>query len=761
MKTGRIIFSLFAFFLTSFALQAQGSLEEYRKSVEVETLYNDKVYNAPTRFQAIDDKLFWYVNPTRTGKEYMLVDAPTREQQPAFDHASLASSLSELLGKSVKPGNIRIDSLSYNADRSEFRFNLDSIKIACDLTNYQLKVLGEVKEKEVDWGIWAEDFDERKKQNIDSPDCAYTAFVKNSNVYVRNNSTDEETRLSYDGSEGNFYSSYLEWSPDSKKLLAYKVLPGQEHKVYYIESSPEDQLQPKLHSQDYLKPGDQLPFKSPQLFLIETREHISIPTDLFQHQYLLSRFEWRDDSSAFTFEYNQRGHQVYRVLKADAATGKVTAIVEETSPTFFDYYGKKFRHDLKNGDIVWMSERDGWNHLYLFDGNSGKVKKQLTSGNWPVREVLEVDEENRHIYFAASGMDKDQDPYFKQYFRIDLDGKNLLRLTHENGDHRISFSADKKFYIDQYSRVDLPPVSLLKQVGKKEPLMQLQKADIEELLATGWNAPEVFTAKGRDGRTDIWGIIMRPRDFDPRRSYPIIEYIYAGPHDSFVPKDFSAFYTGMSSLAELGFIVVKIDGMGTSNRSKAFHDVAWKNLKDAGFPDRKLWITAAAEKYPYMNTEKVGIHGRSAGGQSSSGALLFHPEFYDVAVSSVGCHDNRMDKIWWNELWMGYPVGPQYAESSNIEHAANLQGNLMLLVGELDHNVDPASTFQFADALIKANKDFELVVKPGMGHAAGNDEYDRRKRRDFFVKHLMGVTPPKWSEIYDTPTSDLTSRKNP
>ena len=226
MKTGRIIFSLFAFFLTPFALQAQGSLEEYRKAVEVETLYNDKVYNAPTRFQTIDDKLFWYVNPTRNGKEYMLVDALSREQQLAFDHASLASSLSELLGKSVQPGNIRIDSLSYNADRSEFHFNLDSIKLACDLTNYQLKVLGEVKEKVVDCGIWAEDFDERKKQNIDSPDCADTAFVMNSNVYVRNNSTDEEIRLSYDGSEGNFYSSYLEWSPDSKKLLAYKVLPG-------------------------------------------------------------------------------------------------------------------------------------------------------------------------------------------------------------------------------------------------------------------------------------------------------------------------------------------------------------------------------------------------------------------------------------------------------------------------------------------------------------------------------------------------------
>ncbi|MGO3806695.1 MAG: S9 family peptidase, partial [Sphingobacterium sp.] len=274
-------------------------------------------------------------------------------------------------------------------------------------------------------------------------------------------------------------------------------------------------------------------------------------------------------------------------------------------------------------------------------------------------------------------------------------------------------------------------------------IMSLESADDSELQQLGLRTPEAFSATGRDGQTDIWGIIVRPSNFQENKSYPIVEYIYAGPHSSFVPKSFAINPNGMQELAELGFIVVQIDGMGTSNRSKRFQDVCWKNLKDAGFADRILWIKAAAEKYTYMDTTRVGIYGTSAGGQSSAGALLFHPEFYKVAVSSCGCHDNRMDKIWWNEQWMGWPVGPEYAACSNIENAANLQGKLMLIVGELDDNVDPSSTYQFTNALIKAGKDHELIVVPGMGHSSGGT-FGENKRRDFFVRHLLGVRPPEW-----------------
>ena len=306
--------------------------------------------------------------------------------------------------------------------------------------------------------------------------------------------------------------------------------------------------------------------------------------------------------------------------------------------------------------------------------------------------------------------------------------------------HTVSWSPDMQYYVDSWSRVDRPMVAELHRASDRSLVMELERADASALLATGWKPPEVFVAKARDGRSDIWGIVIRPTTFDPRRKYPVVENIYAGPHGSFVPKTFSA-QAGMQAIAELGFVVVQIDGMGTSNRSKAFHDVAWKNLADAGFTDRILWQKALAAKYPSIDLSRVGIYGTSAGGQSAMGALLFHPEFYKVAVASAGAHDNRMDKIWWNEQWMGWPVGPEYAASSNVDNAYRLQGKLMLLVGEMDRNVDPSSTMQVVNALIKAGKSFDLLVIPGADHTSGGDYGDRR-RWDFLVHHLLGMEPP-------------------
>jgi len=286
----------------------------------------------------------------------------------------------------------------------------------------------------------------------------------------------------------------------------------------------------------------------------------------------------------------------------------------------------------------------------------------------------------------------------------------------------------------------MAPVHELRRTSDGKLVCELEKADISELISKGWEPPEVFVAKGRDGKTDIWGIISRPNDLDPGKKYPILEDIYAGPQSSFAPKSFSA-RSRYSEYNDLGFIVVKLDGMGTANRSKAFHDVCWHNLKDAGLPDRILWIKAAAAKYPYMDTDRVGVYGTSAGGQSAAGALLFYPEFYKVAVANSGCHDNRMDKASWNEQWMGYPVGPQYAECSNVDNAYRLKGQLLLIVGEMDTNVPPESTFRVVDALIKANKDFDMLVVPGAGHGAGSS-ITGRKTRDFFVHHLLGKEIP-------------------
>jgi dipeptidyl aminopeptidase/acylaminoacyl peptidase len=550
--------------------------------------------------------------------------------------------------------------------------------------------------------------------------------------------------------------SSLVWAPDSRKLATYRIRPGHPREVHYVESAPRDQLQPKHHAIQYAKPGDVLDLEQPVIFHVDPVKALTVANGLFPNPYELSPLTWRADSRAVTFEYNQRGHQVYRVIEADAASGAASVIASEEPKTFFYYNeadhsrsaGKRFRYDVADGiEMIWMSERDGWNHLYLLDG-IGAVKNQITKGAWAVRGVERVDEQKRQIWFSAGGTEEGKDPYLLHWFRINFDGTGLTRLTTVDADHTVDFSYDMAYYVDTWSRVDLPPASDLRRSSDGSLVMELERGDITELRKAGWTAPEPFSAKGRDGTSDIWGIIVRPSSFDPAKKYPVIESIYAGPHGSHVPKAFTA-DAAMHAQAELGFIVVQIDGMGTSNRSKAFHDVAWRNLGDAGFPDRILWHRAVAARYPYYDISRVGIYGGSAGGQNAMGALLFHPEFYKAAVAYAGCHDNRMDKIWWNEQWMGWPIGPHYRAASNVDNAAKLQGQLLLVVGELDTNVDPASTMQVVGALVRANQTFDLLMIPGAGHGAGRrDEhasYGERKRFDFFVQHLLGQRPPEWN----------------
>lgn len=580
-----------------------------------------------------------------------------------------------------------------------------------------------------------------RRLQLASPNGKWSVIVRDHNLSLVSSDGGEPEALTTDGTEANTYRGEVYWSPDSRYLVAMQVEPAQEHKVHMVESSPRDQVQPRLKTIDYLKPGDKIEHPRPRLFDVEQRKAIPIAEDLFPNPWSIDRVRWDGDSKRFTFLYNQRGHQVLRLVGVDAATGEAKAVVDEVSPTFVDYAHKTYLHWLEtSNDLIWMSERDGWNHLYRIDSKTGQVKKQLTQGEWVVRRVDRVDDEKGQLWFWALGIHPGQDPYHEHLARVDLDGSNLVVLTEGDGTHRVEFSPGRDYLIDSYSRVDLPTVTEVRRASDGERIVELERADASALLGKGWTMPERFVAKGRDGETDIYGVIYTPSTLDPSKKYPVIEQIYAGPQGFHVPKAWGL-HLGPHELAELGFIVVQIDGMGTNWRSKAFHDVCWKNLGDAGFPDRIAWMRAAAESRPWMDLTRVGVYGGSAGGQNAMGALLFHPDFYKVAAADCGCHDNRMDKIWWNELWMGYPVGPEYEASSNVVHAPKLQGKLLLIVGELDTNVDPASTMQVVDALVRADKDFDLLIVPGAGHGAGGSPYGRRRQRDFFVRHLLGVEP--------------------
>jgi dipeptidyl aminopeptidase/acylaminoacyl peptidase len=695
---------------------------------------------------------YWYLKSVAGGNEYWILDAAKREKRIAFDHARLAAALAAASGEKVEALKLPFFRPTFGDDARSLEFFAFGERWQCDLATYALKKLEAPPGRfrggpGRDFNMWVRGPapEAASKDAKASPDGKWEAFIRNYNVFLRDKAAKDEFVLSRDGSEGNYYTfASLTWSPDSKKLVANRLRRGYHRVVHYVESSPSDQLQPKHYEMEYAKPGDALDIERPVLFDVGAKSGREIDAALFANPYELTDLAWRKDGRAFTFEYNQRGHQAYRIVEVDAATAAARAVVDEEAKTFFDYSGKKYRYDLADGrEVVWMSERDGWNHLYLYDGATGTVKNQITKGEWVVRAVDRVDEEERQVYFEASGVIPGRDPYFIDAYRANLDGTGLVRLTDGDGNHAVSYSADGAYLVDTWSRVDLAPTTVLRRAADGSTAMTVEKGDISGLVKAGWKPPEVLTAKARDGRTDIWGVIFRPSNFDPRKKYPVIENIYAGPQDSFVPKSFQA-YNSMRALAELGFIVSQCDGMGTSNRSKAFHDYCYKDLGDAGFPDRILWHKAAAAKDPSYDIGRVGIYGVSAGGQNALGGLLFHPEFYKAGVAACGCHDNRMDKLWWNEQWMGWPVGPEYAASSNVDNAKNLRGRLLLIVGEMDTNVDPSSTMQVVNALIKAGKYFDLLVIPGAGHGLGG-AYGERKLYDFFVHNLLDAAPPDWN----------------
>jgi dipeptidyl aminopeptidase/acylaminoacyl peptidase len=747
-----------------------------------------------------NDSKFWYRNALRGGaSEFIMVDAEKGVRQPAFNHAKLAAALSKAAGTEFKADHLPFTVIEFSDDGKSIKFDAADKTWRCDLDSYHCTpqvspekgaflrpaalpamasadiqdsgaLAGERNPSPDDNQLHPASPQQDQAQDQGqgqgrgrrggggrSPDGKWSVTVRNYNLYLRALPDGAEEQITQDGTEGDAYGR-LEWSPDSKTLTTWQTVPGDEKLVYLIQSSPTGGGRAVEHSRPYAQAGDKFTTYELGIFDLASHKLIKPQVDKFEHEYESPAIHWSLDRSHFTYQMEDRGHQRMRLIEVDARTGTVRNLVDEQTKTFIwtahtegpERYGFRiFTYLDKSDEVLHQSEKDGWRHIYLIDPKTGE-NKQVTKGPWIIRGIASVDEDQRQIWFAASGMYPDQDPYFINYGRVNFDGTGLVMLTDGNGNHSIVYSPGKKYLIDTYSRVDMPPVNELRRVSDGRLICKLEESDITELTERGFKMPEVFHAKGRDGVTDIWGIITRPADFDPAKKYPVLENIYNGPQDSYVPKSFRAGGGRGNNWGQLGFIVVQCDAMGTANRSKAFHDACWHNLGDGGFPDRIAWIKAAGAKHPEMDLTRVGIFGTSAGGQNAAAAVIFHPEFYKAAVANSGCHDNRLDKASWNEQWMGYMPPDKiwsksddnwYSKSSNIDNAAKLGGKLFLIVGEMDDNVPPESTLRLVDALIKAGKDFDFLEIPGANHGAASPVTQRRTQ-DFFVQNLLGKSPP-------------------
>ncbi len=731
---------------------ADTSLEDTRQAlaaVRTRAAEFSKLYHDPVGPRSwIDSARLWYCTTSVDGaRQWWLVDAAAQgdaTRVPLFDHAEVAEAAQKVRG--VNGGAVTADRLpirQVKVSGSEVELVLEGVLEGIEAP--LVRALPAATRIAADAPAVVAEVNSLPAPTID----AYELKHDGPNVVVRQG--EREIHRTTDGVKDDDYSGG-EWiAPARNAFLLMKVQRGARHRVRLVEASPADQLEPKLRTLNYTKPGDAIDAPMPHLFRVEADatapqtlrvREIALDSATFANMWSIDFVRWLPASDEAVLLCNQRGHASVRLLALNLATGTTRVLADEHFATFVDYTNKIWMHWLDaSNELLWMSERDGWNHLYLIDVASGAVKRQITEGNWLVRRVHHVDEQARTIDLALMGREPLLDPYQVHHARVNIDSSALTMLTAGNGTCRVDFSPDRSALVCVRASPDLPPVYEVRRASDGAVVVELGAGDARALRAAGWRWPQQFRAKGRDGVTDIYGLVYRPTNFDPAKKYPVIENIYAGPHDAHVPEWFGV-WNRSREYAELGAIVVQIDGMGTNWRGKAFHDVCFKNLKDSGFPDRVAWIKALADTDASLDLTRVGIFGGSAGGQSAMRAVLDHADFYSVAAADCGCHDNRMDKIWWNEQWMGWPVDESYSTSSNLVDAAKLKGALMLSVGGLDENVDPATTMQVAQALIDAGKDFELLVIPDAGHGCAESEYGNLRRARFLFEKLDALPMP-------------------
>ena len=720
------------------------------------------VYNTISGIQFLDDDRVLYQNSAKGGSEYVIAHPATGDKEPAFDHSALASTLSTLTDNEVDPLNLPFRSFEFEGDAS-IKFSLGSTDYTCtvDGSNCETRRPRRVVSA---------------NNEILSPDGTKAAFIRNYNLYIRDTSTDRITKLTYDGREDYGYatnnagwvkrdSPVLLWSPDSKRIATFQHDGRGVGMAYLIETKVGHQ---NLEAWKYPMPGDSLIFRIERVVInLEPRvKVVRLKMEPDAHRSTISDHiagrggtfldvEWSQDSQTLGFVSSSRDHKSATLRISNPNTGSIRTILNETVDTFYESGENMINWHIlpETNEAIWFSERTDWGHLYLYDLDTKELKTQITSGEWAVEQVRHIDRKNRKIYFIGSNREEGN-PYYKYFYSIDFDGQNLKLLTPERANHDITMSESGKYFVDSYSTPDTPPVSVVRNFDGAV-VMDLETGDISDLQAAGWVPPIEFSVKARDGQTDLWGLMYKPTNFDASKSYPILNYLYPGPQSGSVgSRAFRASRSDKQALAELGFIVVEVDAMGTPGRNKSFHEYYYGNMGDNGIPDQITTIRQLAAQNTYMDTSRVGIFGHSGGGFASTRAILAYPDFYDVAVSGAGNHDNRNYEDDWGEKWQGLlktnsidgetsDRTTNYDNQANQLLAENLKGKLLITHGTMDSNVPPSNTLLVVNALIAANKDFDMIMLPNRGHGYYSEPFMMRKRWDYFVKHLKHIDPPK------------------
>jgi dipeptidyl-peptidase-4 len=739
------------------------------------------VHRSGVRPNWLPDERFWYRVTTAEGAEFVLVDPAKGTRAPAFDHVRLAAALGAANGQTVNAQNLPFQTVEFTPDGQSVIVQASG-RYRCDLAGSKCTAEagdapqggrggGRGGRGGVAGGNGRGAFGGTDAR---SPDGKKSAFIRDNNLWVRNLETSKETQLTTDGIKDFGYATdnagwiksdrpVLLWSPDSKRIATFQQDQRGVGEMSLVDTRVGH---PQVQTWKYPLPGDEVVTTIQRVVLDldgPRTVRLKIPAD--QHRSSLcddvkcrgqewADVQWAAEGSQLAFVSTSRDHkqEIFRI--ASATTGEVRDVMKEEVPTFFESGNGRvnwqYLSDTK--ELIWFSERDNWGHLYLYDTDTGKLKNQITKGDWNVTQMLRVDEKSRVIYFQGVGREKGRDPYFIHFYRVNFDGSGLILLTPEDGNHDTTLSASGKFFTDSYSKPDVPPVAVLRDnTGKL--ITNLEKADISKLTATGWKPPQPITVKARDGQTDLYGLMFTPTNLDRNRKYPIVNQIYPGPQTGSVGgRSFNPARSDCQALAELGFVVVQIDGMGTPWRSKKFHEAYYADMGDNTLPDQVAGMKELARRYPFIDIDRAGIWGHSGGGFAAAGAMFRYPDFFKVGISEAGNHDNRSYEDDWGEKWQGLlktnPDGTtNYDNQANQLQAKNLKGKLLLAHGTMDNNVPPSNTLLVVNELIKANKDFDLLMLPNRGHGFGSEPYMIRRRWDYFVRYLQGAEPPQGYEL--------------